>query len=373
MIFKNEAHNLAPCIESFAGLAGEIIVVDTGSTDDTIAIAQRLGAKVFHFPWIDHFAAARNEALRHATGEWIFWMDADDRLDEENRARLRRLIAELPDENVAYVLKVLCVPKNSADQGTVVDHVRLFRNLPGLAWEHRVHEQILPALKRRGANSRWADVVVHHIGYQDPKAQPQKLERNLRLLLLEYQEQPNHPYTLFNLGLTHRELGKTVEALDFLRRSLRASVVTDSIVRKLYATIANCEHCLRRPAEALTTLREGRIQYPEDAELLLRESQLLDELGDLGGAIVCMERLIGGRDAEHFASVATGLRGYIARQQLAHAYLKAGLIALGVGVHHRVNCHGIVSIGGLGVGGCPAKRETMARPANNARDNGAAM
>ena len=93
------------------------------------------------------------------------------------------------------------MPREPGGQGTVVDHVRLFRNLPGLAWEHRIHEQILPALKRRGATPRWADVVVHHIGYQDPQLQPQKLARNLRLLHLEYQEQPNHAYTLFNMGM----------------------------------------------------------------------------------------------------------------------------------------------------------------------------
>ncbi len=93
LIVKNEAHNLRACIASFADLADEIIVVDTGSTDDTVAIARKLGAKVFHFPWIDDFAAARNESLRHATGDWIFWMDADDRLDDVNRERLRRLLA----------------------------------------------------------------------------------------------------------------------------------------------------------------------------------------------------------------------------------------------------------------------------------------
>jgi glycosyltransferase involved in cell wall biosynthesis len=63
-----------------ADLVDEVIVVDTGSTDRTVAVAEQMGARVFHFPWVDNFAAARNESLRHATGEWIFWMDADDRL-----------------------------------------------------------------------------------------------------------------------------------------------------------------------------------------------------------------------------------------------------------------------------------------------------
>lgn len=268
MITKNEEENIAACLASVAGIFDDVVVMDTGSQDRTVEIAEALGARVFHFPWVDSFAAARNECLKHVTGEWLFWMDADDRLDDENREKLRKLVAELPDENVAFVFKVLCVPREPGGQGTVVDHVRLFRNLPGLAWEHRIHEQILPSLKRRGATPRWADVVVHHIGYQDPQLQPQKLARNLRLLHLEYQEQPHHPYTLFNMGLAYRDLGKAAEALDYFRRSLRACAVADSIVRKLYACITQCERQLGSAADALTTCREGRGHYPEDAELL---------------------------------------------------------------------------------------------------------
>jgi hypothetical protein len=325
MIVKNEAENLPACLESVAGVFDEIVVVDTGSTDDTVSIAERLGAKLFHFPWIKHFAAARNESLRHATGDWVFWMDADDRLDAENRGRMERLLAALPTEPVAYVVKCLCVPRDDAAEPTVVDHVRLFPNLPGLAWEHRIHEQILQSLKRHGVTATpWCDVVVHHVGYQDPAVRQQKLQRDLDILQMEYGEQPDHPFTLFNLGMTYRELGKIAQALDFYRRSLRGSVVTDSIVRKLYASIAQCERDLGRPADALRTCREGRIYYPEDAELLLQECRTLEALGDLPAAIHCLERLIAGRDREHFASVVPGLRGHLARHELALLCFRAG-------------------------------------------------
>src|SRR5207249_1717100 len=128
--------------------------------------AARFGARVFDFPWCDSFAAARNEGLDHSSGDWIFWMDADDRLDEDNRAKLRALFASLPDDNAAYVMKCLCLPDGSGT-ATLVDHVRLFRNLPALRWRYRIHEQILRAIREQGGDGRWSDVVIHHTGYQD--------------------------------------------------------------------------------------------------------------------------------------------------------------------------------------------------------------
>lgn len=74
LMIRNEEAALPGCLQSIAGLADEIVVVDTGSTDRTKEIAARFGAKVFDFAWCDDFAAARNECIRHATGDWIFWM-----------------------------------------------------------------------------------------------------------------------------------------------------------------------------------------------------------------------------------------------------------------------------------------------------------
>jgi tetratricopeptide (TPR) repeat protein len=240
MIVKNEEGNIAACLESVRDLMDEIIVVDTGSSDATKSIAAGLGAKVFDFPWVDSFAAARNESLRHATREWVFWMDADDRLDEENRAKLRALCSQLPQANVAYVIKCLCLPDRQTGTATVVDHVRLFRNDSRIRWKYRVHEQILIAVRESGAEVRWSDVVIHHTGYQDPKNRLPKLQRYLRLLQLDNSEHPHDAFTLFNLGWTLSELGKPGEALPYLQESIALSQSQDSIVRKLYVLMSGC-------------------------------------------------------------------------------------------------------------------------------------
>src|SRR5205085_537668 len=193
---------------------------------------------VIDFPWVDSFAAARNEALRHATGDWIFWMDADDRVDEANCASLRTLFASLGDDNAAYVMKCRCLPDPATGDATEVDHLRLFRNQPDIRWDFRVHEQILPAVRQAGGEVRWTDVVIQHTGYQDPALRGRKLERDLRLLAMENAERPDHPFILFNLGCIYQEQGRLAEAIPFFRRSVELSEPTDSIVRKLYAAIA---------------------------------------------------------------------------------------------------------------------------------------
>ncbi len=333
MIVKNEQENLPACLESAADLFDEIIVADTGSTDRTKEVAQRYGAKLVDFPWVDSFAAARNESMRHATGDYIFWLDADDRLDSENKVKTKELLATLNGENLAFCMKCLCPAasqgqtQNGAGAGTAVDHVRLFRNQPGIAWKYRVHEQILPSLRKIGAVVRAADVVIRHVGYQDAAVCVRKHDRDLRLLLMDHAENPEDPFILFNLGWTFSEVKKPAEALPLLRRSLELSQPGDSIVRKLFALIVQCERQLKQPAEAIKACLAGRQFFPDDAELLFQEALARNEDGDHPGAEKCLLRLIEGQDQALFASVDVGLRSYKARHNLAVVYQSQGRLA----------------------------------------------
>ncbi len=329
MIVKNEEVNLPDCLGSASDLVDEMIVVDTGSTDRTREIAARSGARVFDFPWVDDFAAARNESIRHATGEWIFWLDADDRLDQTERQKLRALFARLNDENAAYVMKCHCPPDPAGEPGpdTVVDHVRLFRNVPELRWQYRVHEQIMPALRRNGMQVQWADVTIRHVGYQEPGLRRAKLERDIRILEQSLALEPDEPFVLFNMASVFVEQGRLAEALPLLKRSLARSHPTDSIVRKLYALIVQCLRRLEQPAAALESCRAGREIYPEDAELLFQQGLILRGMGDWKGAEACLLQLLQSREGDHFASVDPGLRGYKARHNLAVLYQDQGRLA----------------------------------------------
>jgi tetratricopeptide (TPR) repeat protein len=327
LIVRDGAGMLPACLGSATGLFHDAVVVDTGSTDDTKALAAAAGARIFDFPWCDDFAAARNEALRHACGDWVFWLDADDRLDESNRSKLQALLAGLTDENAAYVLRVRS--PNVDGSASLANQVRLFRNLPELRWRYRVHEQILPAVLAAKHEVRFTDITIEHTGYADRQQVARKQQRNLRLLHLDQRQHPDDPFILFNLGWTHIALDQPYEALPFLRRSLQQSDPSLSIVRKLYALLAGCHRRLGQPREALAACRAGRQVCPDDAELAFLEGQLLALLGDTAAAEACWRALLteNGQAAAAgtaFFSHDEGLHGHFVRHHLAGLCLGQG-------------------------------------------------
>ncbi len=324
MIVKNEEANLPACLDCAADLVDEVIVVDTGSTDRTRDVAVHRGSRVFVFPWIDDFAAARNETLRHATSEWIFWLDADDRLDENNRRRLRSLLDGLTDENAGYVMKCLCLSTEKGKSVSVFDHVRLFRNLPGVTWEYRIHEQVRPSMERLHYAIRPSDVEILHVGYENPALNRNKCERNLRLLRLEEANRPDDPFVLFNLGCTLHWIDQPAEAQTYYRRCLAlARAYQPGYMHKLYAMLTKSCRQLGQTAEAIAVCREGRTLYPEDAELLTQEAWLLYLLGDYAGVetrlLYLLEPPAKPVSESHYGED-LGLRGHLTRHNLAVLY-----------------------------------------------------
>jgi GT2 family glycosyltransferase/tetratricopeptide (TPR) repeat protein/2-polyprenyl-3-methyl-5-hydroxy-6-metoxy-1,4-benzoquinol methylase/glycosyltransferase involved in cell wall biosynthesis len=328
MIVRNNASIITACLESIRPWVDEMIVVDTGSTDETPQIAARLGARVFHFPWCDSFSAARNESLRHACGQWIFWMDSDDVIDAANGLNLRELaLREVPAALMGYVMQVRCPgagPNGNADV-TVVDHIKLIRNRPELRFEGRLHEQILPAIRRAGGETAWTDLFVVHAGYDhSPAGQQQKLERDLRLLHLELQEQPNHPFTLFNLGMTYADVGKYAEAVQHLQESIAWAGPGESHLRKAYALLVYCYAQTKNTEIAWQKCQQGLLLFPQDVELRFRQAILLHELGQLREAARVYENILADPGERHFTSIDAGIRGFKARQNLALVYADLG-------------------------------------------------
>ena len=160
MIVRNEERNLPRCIESVGGLAGELIVVDTGSTDATQGVAARCGAEVipFDFTRVD-FAAARNCALSRARGRWILMLDADETLDRETAPIIETLVTR--NENAGYFLERHNHSSDSC-RGHTDYVVRLFPNRPNYRYRGRVHETIDASILAGGGRLHKSGVRIDH-------------------------------------------------------------------------------------------------------------------------------------------------------------------------------------------------------------------
>lgn len=330
MIVRNNARTIRAAIESAKPWFDEIIVVDTGSTDATPDICRELGAQVYHFPWPDSFSIARNESLKHARGQWIFWMDSDDVIDADNGRKLRALAYRQHEANVlGYVMQVHC-PGNGPDgihDVTVVDHLKLLRNRPDLRFEGRIHEQLLDAINRAGGNVVFTDIFVVHAGADhSPEGRKRKLRRDIKLLRLDRRERPNHTFVYFNLGMTYADAGKHSKAIKALCRSLELAQQHESHVRKVYALLVASHRELGEKEEARKACAEGLKLYPKDPELLFRNAMLAHEDGRLRAAELNYLAALRNDDALHFSSIDRGIVGFKARHNLAAVYSDMGAL-----------------------------------------------
>lgn len=217
MIVKNEAADIAACMESARGAFDEWIVVDTGSTDDTKKIAASLGAKVLDFEWVNDFAAARNCALNAATGDFILVLDADERIGSGGAERIREAVRH--PGAAAFSMEVV------SDVGTGVPQrvwlVRLFLRKPEIRYVRRLHESVNEAIfeynKKHATSTFSIPVEILHSGYlPDRFVSLDKRRRNIQLHELTVAERPGDAYAWYRYGDELRALDpkKSVPVLE---------------------------------------------------------------------------------------------------------------------------------------------------------------
>ena len=226
MIVKNEASVLKRCLESVHGLVNQLVIVDTGSTDQTVQIAADFGAQIISFPWIDDFSAARNAGLAHAKGEWVFSIDADEVLDAQSQTKLRRILD--PELNRIDTGGFRVLQRNQQPAGEVakyqdVIYTRLFRNHPNIRYEGLIHEQVNLSIYRMGLKVVDTDILLFHDGYTHKVAQGDisRARRNLDLIQKALAQSPDDPYLLYQAGITYKSLNEPGLAMQNLQRALQ--------------------------------------------------------------------------------------------------------------------------------------------------------
>ncbi len=280
MIVKNEADVLADCLSSVRGFVDEMIVLDTGSTDDTPRIAEKFGAKVIQFPWNNDFAAARNESIRHATGDWILVLDADETLDANAKEKIHHIIRahgkgkilgyRTPIRNYFMLhegeTKSGAIPiqpspftknANAYFQSTTI---RLFQNKKEIYYTGKIHE--LLNIDKDMVHVMPSGIVIHHYGYlQDPA----KLEKKKKLYLqmgIEKAAKEKTPESLVELGSLYFDRGEAQGNLEKARECLEKAIAIKPNVPEWYLTLA--------------IIHKKKKDYSR-AEYVLRQAVFLDQ------------------------------------------------------------------------------------------------
>jgi len=260
LIVRNEEATLARCLRSIRGVASQIVVVDTGSTDGTVRIAEDHGAEVHRFEWCEDFAAARNAALERARGDWVLVLDADEELPAES---LRTLAAELAEPRaMAYRLPIVDAGREHEGANYVP---RLFRNAPGVRFKGRIHEHAFASLEPLW--SRWGmecllgkTRIVHHGYVAGAAAARAKAERNLRLLRLALEDEPGEVNLLMNLGLELTRVDRSEEGMQAYREAFEKAAAHPTAISPELRESLLTQWCTRllgvgKPDEVLVVLQ----------------------------------------------------------------------------------------------------------------------
>lgn len=209
VIARNESARLARCLDSARPHVDRMLVLDTGSSDDTVAIARQCGAEVHHFTWVDDFSAARNAALDLANADWHLVLDADEWIDSWGLAR--EDLAACPPCLGLLLLRDI-------EQSTGQDLMQtswIPRLLPRtVRYAGRIHEQPVAELPLQRL-----PIAIHHDGYTQA-ALAQKKGRNRALLQAELAHNPDAPYVLYQLGKDHEVYGELDVAADHYLQAL---------------------------------------------------------------------------------------------------------------------------------------------------------
>jgi len=215
MIVKDEERTLERCFTSVRGRVAEMVVVDTGSRDRTVDIAQAAGARVVSFPWVNDFSAARNAGLEAATQPWILVLDADETLEPGP-------LEPPAADGGEVVIRNLAPP-----QDPVAWHdfplVRLFRRDPRFRYQGAIHEQIRASIELAGGKIQRTSLRIVHTGYADPVLAngQRRAERNASLIRAQLALNLEDAYLWYQLGITEKALGNAPAAEMALTKAQR--------------------------------------------------------------------------------------------------------------------------------------------------------
>jgi len=328
MIVKDEEEMLPGCLEPLQGVVDEMIVVDTGSSDRTVEIAESFGAKVVSFPWNGSFSDARNASIEAASGDWLIYLDADEHMEAEDARHLRALLGRTWREGF-YLVETNYT--GGSDAGSAVTHMalRVWRNRPQYRFSGRIHEQkthTMPTyLPERFETTR---IRVRHYGYLNQRiVSKDKSRRNIQLLEQEAQESRT-PFTDYNLGSEYLVLADHAAARTHLDRSWeglrKQGLESVGYAPLLVSRVARARREVGDYEAAVAAVEEGLARFPDHTDLVLEAALAARSRGDLRNAAELARRCLEMGDAPAEYASTTGAGTFLAMTLLAEVHAALG-------------------------------------------------
>ncbi|AET66038.1 glycosyl transferase [Desulfosporosinus orientis DSM 765] len=321
MIVKNESPHLAKCLESIKNAVDEIVIVDTGSDDDTVCIAKKYTSKVYFYPWNNDFSAARNFAIEYASGDWILSIDADEEVKYQKTDCLHTLLG-LENDKEAFLLPLLNPISDSGEEYNTFYVLRLFRNNGRYRYVGKIHEQVfIPNQEMIGLATE--PILKHQ--FLPRKQRHQKRDRNLRLLKKAFQKDPKNLFLHYYLGVEWLMLGKASYALPLLQSAYCGLGDNYLLFRSpalKYLTLAYKE--LGQHNDALTLCIQTSLEYPNYTDIFYLGGLLFEEKKEYPIAIKWFNQAISCGPPPALFSHFTGTESFLAFYHLGFCYEKLG-------------------------------------------------
>ena len=327
MIVKDEEQLLPSCLESVKSFIDEIIIVDTGSTDRTILIAEQYGAKIWNILWEDDFSKARNVALEHATGDWILQLDADEQIEKQDIGQLLSLISN--NEEEAYFLQIVNHKSETSGDNIIFPSVRMWRNRIEYRFKGALHEQIAASIVKYNPAKPLilTPIRIHHYGYSEKIIQEKKKsDRNLKIALAEVERYPKSSFTHYNLAMEFSRMKQYDNAIREFHLSIDNLLDQHELwVPSLFRNLAGTLMAVKQYKEAIDTLDKGLHYFPDYIDLLFQKASCHFELKEYPRAIGLFHQCIVTQENPRYANQ-KGLSREKAHYSLGHCYMRLNLL-----------------------------------------------
>jgi len=279
MILRDEQDVLAETLASVRAVADEIVVLDTGSTDATAAVAEQWGASVARGPWQDDFSEARNRCLALAGGDWVLWLNAGERLDPQSAEELRDFVDHRADPAAAYLLTLVLAPPAATASPEEIGQLRLLPREAPLRFEGRVRETVRPSVEAAGL---WIELapgrIECHARAHDPSRKAGIAQRNLDLVEREAEESEPSARLLLAAGEALGDLGEPQPAREAFRRAIElAERGSTEMLEGYYGLLTTYDADPDKRDAQLDICLEALEVFPLDGQLLMAAANYLRE------------------------------------------------------------------------------------------------